>query len=63
MKLLLQTFDKIQNNVNIVVKVSSLENFWIKRLFDGNSHDWKLLPLHITQKLLEKILYFILTYK
>ena len=32
-------------NVNIAVKISSLQSSWIKRLFNANFHDWKILPL------------------
>ena len=34
-------------NVNIDVKISSLQSSWIKILSDENFHDWKILPLHI----------------
>ena len=37
-------------NVNIAAKISSLQSSWIKRLFDENFHDWKILPLHIIHK-------------
>ena len=39
-------------------KVASLQCCWIKRLYDNNSHNWKVIPLHmITQKLGEKFLF------
>ena len=41
-------------NVNIAAKISSLQSSWIKRLFDENFHDWKILPLHIIHKSLGK---------
>ena len=41
-------------NVNIAAKISSLQNSWIKRLFDENFHDWKILPLYIIHKSLGK---------
>ena len=41
-------------NVNIAAKISSLQSSWIKRLFDGNFHDWKILPFHIIHKSLGK---------
>ena len=41
-------------NVNTAAKKNSLQSSWIKRLFDGNFHDWKILPLHIVQKSIEK---------
>ena len=37
-------------NVNIAAKISSLQSSWIKRLFDENFYDWKILPLHIIHK-------------
>ena len=50
-------------DINIAAKTSSLQSSWIKRLFDGTFHDWKILPLHIIHKSLEKSSHFILTYK
>ena len=41
-------------NVNIAAKISSLQSSCIKRLFDENFHDWKILPLHIIHKSLGK---------
>ena len=41
-------------NINITAKISSLQSSWIKRLFKGNFHDWKILPLHIIHKSLGK---------
>ena len=39
-------------------KVVSLHCSWIKRLYDNNSHNWKIIPLHmIPQKLGEKFLF------
>ena len=32
-------------NVNIKAKIISLQCSWIKRLFDNNSHNWKIIPL------------------
>ena len=34
----------------VAVKISSLQRFWIKRSFDENFHDWKILLLHIIYK-------------
>ena len=45
-------------NVNIAVKISSLQSSCIKRLFDENFHDQKILPLHIIHKSLGKKLVF-----
>ena len=41
-------------NVNIATNISSLQVSWIKRLFDENFHDWKILPFHIIYKSLGK---------
>ena len=41
-------------NVNIDAKISSLQSSWMKRLFDENFHNWKILPLHIIHKSLGK---------
>ena len=41
-------------NVSIAAKISSLQSSWIKRSFDENFHDWKILPLHIIHKSLGK---------
>ena len=43
---------------NIAAKISSLQSSWIKRLFDENFHDWKILPLHIIHKSLGKTFVF-----
>ena len=40
--------------VKIAPKISSFQSSWIKRLFDENFHDWKILPLHIIYKSLGK---------
>ena len=34
-------------NVDIMYKVVSLQCSWIKRLHDNNSHNWKVIPLHM----------------
>ena len=37
-------------NAKIMSKVVSLQCSWIKRLYDNNSHNWKVIPLYmITQ--------------
>ena len=41
-------------NVNIAAKISSLQSSWIKKLFDENFYDWKIIPLHIIHKSLGK---------
>ena len=45
-------------NVNIAAKISSLQSSWIKKLFNENFHDWKILPLHIIHKSLGKKIVF-----
>ena len=32
--------------VNITSKISSFQCFWVKKLCNQNSHDWKLIPMH-----------------
>ena len=45
-------------NVDIMYKVVSLQCSWIKRLYDNNSHNWKVIPSHmITQKLGKKFFF------
>ena len=34
-------------NVDISYKIVSLQCFWIRRLYDNNFHEWKLIPLHL----------------
>ena len=41
-------------NVNIFSKVISLDCSWIKRLFDNNFHQWKLIPLYLIRQYLGK---------
>ena len=33
-------------NVDITLKIVSLQCSWVKRLYDSSIHDWKLIPLH-----------------
>ena len=43
-------------NVDIMYKVVSLQCSWIKRLYDNNSHNWKVIPLlMIIQRLGKKV--------
>ena len=39
-------------NVDIFSKVVSLQCSWIKRLFDNNFHQWKLIPLYLIRQYL-----------
>ena len=41
-------------NVNIAAKISSLQSSWIKKFFDENFNDWKIISLHIIHKSLGK---------
>ena len=41
-------------NVDIFSKVVSLQCSGIKRLFDSNFHQWKLIPLYLIRKHLGK---------
>ena len=34
-------------NVDINLKAISLQCSWVKKLFDGNVHEWKVVPLHL----------------
>ena len=34
-------------NVDINSKIASLQCSWIKQLYDGKFHEWKLIPLHL----------------
>ena len=45
-------------NVDIFSKVVSLQCSWIKRLFDNNFHQWKLVPLYLFRQYLGKIFKF-----
>ena len=48
-------------NVDIMYKVVSLQCSCIKRLYENNSLDWKVIPLHmITQKLGKKFLFILI---
>ena len=37
-------------NVDIKPKINSLQCSWVKKLFDGNYHDWKIIPLFLVNK-------------
>ena len=34
-------------SVDINLKVISLQSFWVKKLYDENFHEWKIIPLHL----------------
>ena len=34
-------------NVDVFSKIVSLQCSWIKRLFDNNFHQWKVIPLYL----------------
>ena len=37
-------------NVNIPNKVIAPQCSWIRRLYDNSYHEWKLIPLNLTEK-------------
>lgn len=37
-------------SANVPFKIISLQCSWIKRLFDDNFHDWKIVPLHLIRR-------------
>ena len=41
-------------SVDIFSKIGSLQCSWVRRLFDNNFHQWKVIPLYLTQKYLCK---------
>ena len=41
-------------NVNTESKIISLQCSWIKRLYDKNMHNWKIIPLALIEKFLGK---------
>ena len=45
-------------NVDIKVKKISLQSSWVKKLFDGNRRDWKIIPLFLINKYFGKNVHF-----
>ena len=45
-------------NVDVKSKIISLQCSWVKKLYDGNNHDWKSIPLHYMNKYFGKKNYF-----
>ena len=41
-------------NVDIILKVISLKCSWIRRLYDSNHHEWKIIPLSYISTILGK---------
>ena len=41
-------------SVDVPLKIISLQCSWIKRLFDDNYHEWKVIPSHLINKYLGK---------
>ena len=37
-------------SVDISSKIVSLQGSWVRRLFDNNFHQWKVIPLYLIQK-------------
>ena len=46
-------------NVDVKSKTISLQCCWVKKLYDGNHHDWKVIPLYFVNKYFGKKLIFI----
>ena len=34
-------------NIDINLKVRSVQRSWVKKLYDENCHEWKVIPLHL----------------
>ena len=50
-KTVINNFDKGGlKNVDISSKITSLQCSWVKRLFDRNFHDWRIIPHFLFQK-------------
>ena len=50
-KTLCDTFqDGVLKNVDVKSKVISLQCSWVKKLYDGNDHDWKVIPLYLINR-------------
>ena len=47
-------------NVDIFSKIVRLQCSWIKRLFDNNLHQWKLIPFYLIRQYFGKKIKFIL---
>ena len=55
-KTLINSFDKSGlKNIDIPSKITSPKSSWVKRLFDKHFHEWKIIPLFVTEKYFEKI--------
>ena len=44
--------------MDICSKISSLQFSWVKKLYDENSHDWKLIPVHFINNAFGKNFFF-----
>ena len=49
---------EVFKNVDFKSKIISLQCSWVKKLYDGNNHDWKSIPLHYMNKYFGKKNYF-----
>ena len=55
-KTLINSFDKSGlKNIDIPSKITCPKSLWFKRLFDKNFHEWKIIPLFVTEKYFGKI--------
>ena len=42
--------DRNLKNIDVTKKITSIQCSWIKRLYDGSFHIWKLIPLKLIKK-------------
>ena len=49
---------EVFKNVDFKSKIISLQCSWVKKLYDGNNHDWKIIPLYYINKYFGKKKYF-----
>ena len=45
-------------NVDVKLKIISLQCSWVKKLYDDNHHEWKIIPLYYTNTYFGKKFYF-----
>ena len=60
-KTLCNTFEEGDfKNVDVKSKINTLQYSWVKKLYDGNDHDWEVIPLYFINKYFGKKLSFLL---
>ena len=58
-KTLCNTFeDGGLKNVDVRSKIISLQCSWVKKLYDGDHHDWKIIPLYLINTYFGKNFHF-----